>query len=118
MNMIQQYNDVLNAIDRKILRPIIFKDIQELHSLFRCLLNNGAKTLTQYSIHGVDKYEIAGPGHLIENWFRAPMSIGYDIIYSINNIDNRYHEYYTNKDKSILVRVIEITGDTYIRIIK
>ena len=103
--MINLYKDIFNKINDKILRPIFFKDAQDMYDFLSSFIIGGGSRyfrITQYS----DDRNISGLIFNIDGW-----NPGYVQMELENNphfripSDNNSVRCYTNKDRSIFVCV-------------
>lgn len=117
MNIIKRYINRYSKIDNKILRPIYFKNEQDLYLFLRDFILGRKLTITQYS----DDDE--GEGIIVDilGWDTGVVDIKLEeMSYFAIPAGNVSVKYYTNNDRSIFVYVPQESGynGRYVFIIK
>lgn len=100
--MIKQYKDRYNKIDRKVLRPVSFNSLEELHSFLSSLIFDKKALIYVYcsngnsSVYPIDKIEIAD---------RRTLFICFSKYRKLMVVANGYYyvKAYTNKEYSMFV---------------
>ena len=107
MNMLNQYKDVCDKIDRRILRPIVFKDVRDIYTVLSEMMRNSKKTLTfsthnRFGIRSILSIEDIS----IDFFSEIKIDLHGKFAFHINKESG--HKFYLNEDHSVFVIIDEV----------